>query len=226
MNRHFDIRFADADSGCGFSNAQALQVRLANGIRLLRWQTFEQTLHIELCRVRVFESLLDQHLIDCLDQTFALPAPEMIDHLVTSNGKEPCSKGSVTVVRRSPVVHSDERLLNQVLDLISRIARSPAKVRTQQGHKRAEQRSMSGSVAAEPADHQTLEFFLAYQHVHSYVSIRWVKPSGYNIVGVRVRRDQAEDYCLPVTNAVIAANVGIEESGNAVMASDGFFVIP
>ena len=66
MDRYFDVRFADTGLSGSFRNTETHEVRIANGGGLFDWQGIEQSLHIQLGEMGIFETFLDQQVIHIL----------------------------------------------------------------------------------------------------------------------------------------------------------------
>ena len=118
MDRDLDIGFADARLRCCLGDAQPIDPGRADRVRLLWPAAFEQIVDVHLRDRSRLRSLLRSRCHPEPRSDFVPPAAEMIDHLVAGDREQPCREGAIAVVGRTPGVNGDQRLLDQILDLI------------------------------------------------------------------------------------------------------------
>ena len=112
------VGFTDPGLSCSLGDTQSLEARSSNGVRLFGWQAIEQTLDIHFGEARVLETFCYQQLIQLFDMTFVAATSEVIDHLVTCDCKQPSCEASIGIVCGATSVDGNERLLNEILDII------------------------------------------------------------------------------------------------------------
>jgi hypothetical protein len=84
----------------------------------------------------------------------------MVNQLVARNGVQPDCERTAAVVRGAPLMHREQGLLHEILDIRALAAETPGEVHAQAISDIREQPAIGWLVASQRADHQGSQAFL------------------------------------------------------------------
>lgn len=178
MYTHFDSRLGHAAGTRRLRNRQSLKLHVHDRQTLpvgqLRQQLIKVSPHIRSLHIR-YRKHLEVFIQRLIEHFTSRPPPQQIDQLVTGNGVDPCRQRLRRIVGMALVMHSEQRFLDQVFNVIRHSGKPHPQKSTQMRTQRLQERVVGRGITAHPPHQQIPQCCFTFVHAaftHVFVAGR------------------------------------------------------